>query len=170
MLLKKVMISQNRNRMNTKLFFISVLFVVLGFTSCDNTRVYESWKDMPSLMWHKDSAHVVAFNIEDSTSFYNMNVGIRNTNSYPYRNLWLMVDISGPECFCYQDTVRIDLADNSGRWLGERSASFYSYVVPLYKKLLFSNAGEYVLSIKQGMRKDELEGVVSLGLRVETVE
>ena len=155
---------------NIIIYAVVIVSVFLGLTSCDNSRVYESWKDMPTLVWHKDSAYITVFNIEDTTSLYNMNVGVRNNNLYPYRNMWLMINIAGPEAFSYQDTVRIDMADNTGRWYGERSASLYTYVAPLYKGISLPKSGEYTFSIKHGMRKEKLGGVASLGFRVEYSE
>ena len=154
------------------IFFACAIFIsmLLGMSACDNTRVYESWKDIELLGWHEDSLCVFPFSIEKTNLSYNINLGVRNTNIYPYQNMWLILDISGPENFNYQDTVKVNLADNTGKWYGKRSASFYSYVLPLYGGLNFSKSGDYTISVKHGMRTEELPGVVSLGFRVETVK
>ena len=159
-------------RRNRKIFFASTILILmlLVISACDNNRVYESWNDIELVGWHEDSICDFSFNLEDISLPYNMNLGVRNTNTYPYQNLWLILNISGPENFNYQDTVKVNLADNSGKWYGKRSASFYSYILPLYRGLSFSKGGDYTVSIKHGMRKEELPGVVSLGFRVESVE
>jgi len=159
-----------RNRRNIFVYVTLVLSVLLMF-ACDRTRVYEEWHDMKDMVWIEDSTYSFTFEVEDTLSLYNLNFGIRNTNFYPYQNIWLLTSIDGEQNgFSYQDTIQLVLANKSGKWFGKRSASIYTYVTPLYRQLPISKGGEYTFSIKHGMRKDSLNGVSSIGFRIETNE
>ena len=150
---------------------LALILLIFGLSSCDSNRVYEEWQDMEGNAWESDSACLFTFEIEDSLALYNLNVGIRNTNLYPYQNIWLLASVEGGAgYFSYQDTIQLVLANTNGEWFGKRSASLYTYVTPLYRQLSFYSAGKYTFTLKHGMRKDTLKGVSSIGLRVETTK
>ncbi len=157
-------------RKNIVLFPFFFLFLYL-FTSCDKSRVYEEWHDVKGNLWNKDSSACFSFDIEDSLATYNINFGLRHTNLYPYENIWLLTNLETEDSsISYSDTIQLVLANKEGVWYGERSARIYTYVVPLYRGIRFPLPGKYSFRIKHGMREDELLGVTSVGLRVETVE
>lgn len=151
---------------NTSLFGVLLLLLLLT-AACDSTRVYEEWEDIKGEMWALDSVYHFSFALEDTTMLYNLDLGIRNTNRYPYQNLWLLTSIHGPENFSYQDTILFALANKSGEWYGRKSAHLYTYVARLYRDLRFYTPGDYTFSVRHGMRKQELIGVSNVGLRLE---
>ncbi|MDA3853539.1 MAG: gliding motility lipoprotein GldH [Bacteroidales bacterium] len=160
----------NKRIRNILVYLTFTPFVFLMF-ACDNSRVYEEWQDMEDNVWNEDSTCAFTFDIEDSLVMYNLNFGIRHTNLYPYQNIWLITTVNGGKNdFSYQDTIQLVLASKSGEWFGDRSASLYTYVTPLYRKLPFYSAGKYTFAIKHGMRKENLNGVSSIGFRIETTE
>jgi len=148
---------------------VLLLFVFL-ITACDDKRVYEEWLDVPSMQWSADSTQHFVFSIEDTTSLYNMNFGVRHMNTYPYQNLWLIAHFTGPDDFNYQDTIQLVLANKTGSWYGKRSAGLYTYVAPVYRHLPFLKAGEYRFELTHGMREEELAGLAAIGFRVEKAD
>ena len=153
--------------------FVTITFALSVFLmfACDSNRVYEEWKDMKGNEWSEDSTCSFTFEIKDSLALYNLNFGIRNTNLYPYQNIWLLASVEGGRNdFSYQDTIQLVLANKNGEWFGDRSASLYTYVTPLYGHLPFYSTGEYTFTIKHGMRREVLKGVSSIGFRIETTE
>lgn len=136
-------------------------------SSCDQTRLFEEWKELDGVEWDVDSTLSFTFDVEDTISVCNLLLGVRNTNMYPYRNIWLMTSVHGPNNILFRDTVQLALASNSGEWYGKRSASLYSYMVPLYSQLRFFSTGEYTVELQHGMRKDPLNGISSIGFRIE---
>lgn len=160
------MIKKKRNSAVYTTFVIALFFMF----SCDSSRVYEDWQDMKDNVWHEDSTYSFTFEIDDSLTMYNLNFGIRNTNLYPFQNLWLLTVVEGGDGFSYQDTIQLTLANKSGEWYGNRSASIYTYVAPLYRRLRFYTTGEYTFSLQHGMREEALKGVSSIGFRIETTQ
>lgn len=150
-------------------FLKACLYAILLFVfcSCDQTRVFEEWKELDGVAWSVDSTLTYTFDVEDTTSVCHLLLGVRNTNTYPYRNIWLMAEIQGPNNIMFRDTVQLHLANNIGEWYGKRSASIYTYMMPLYSQLRFFNQGEYTVQLQHGMRADPLVGISSVGFRVE---
>jgi gliding motility-associated lipoprotein GldH len=149
---------------------LSLLLGIITSVGCDTSRVYEEWKDMENGYWAEDSTYSFSFDIEDSTSVYNIVFGVRNSNLYPYQNLWVLTSVEGPNNLSLQDTVQFTLAKNDGEWYGKSSARLYTFTTPLYSNIRFINNGNYEITLKHGMRKEELKGINNLGLRVEKAE
>lgn len=146
-----------------------VVFAILLFTivSCDSTRVYEEWVDFDNMQWSIDSTVSIDMELTDSLAAYDLVLGVRNTNLYPYENLWLMVSLDGPDSISFQDTLQLQLAKVDGQWLGKRSASLYTTKISLYQDVRFYKAGSYTFSMKHGMREASLDGIASVGFRIE---
>ena len=148
------------------LLFVALLFTIV---SCDSARTYEKWVDFDEMQWSADS--IVTFDMElgDSLAEYDLVFGVRNTNLYPYQNLWLMMSLDGPDSISFQDTIQLQLAKIDGEWLGTRGAHLYTTMLPLYRDVKFYKPGSYALSIMHGMRTEtgNLDGIASIGFRIE---
>jgi gliding motility-associated lipoprotein GldH len=146
-------------------FVLAVLFV-----ACDDSRVYEKYNDFGKQGWLVTDTVGFNFQVNDTTSTYNLYCNVRNSVSYPYSRLF----------FNYY------LQDNTGRILEKRLqqtflfdqqtgkpegksglGDIYDQRVPLKTKYKFSRAGKYRVWFEQYMRKDTLEGILAVGLRVE---
>jgi gliding motility-associated lipoprotein GldH len=62
--------------------------------------------------------------------------------------------------------IQIELADQTGRWLGEGMSNLITYEKPLViqQKLPI---GTYTWSLSQNMRDESLQGVSDIGIKVE---
>lgn len=160
-----------KKNIKNNLIAVALMLVLVSLFACDRTRVYEEWQDMKHNQWHADSVCTFTFEVQDSLLLYDLNFGIRHTNLYPYQNIWLIIDVEGGKNeFVYQDTIQMVLANKNGKWFGKRSASIYTYASSLYRQLPFYSAGGYTFRIQHGMRKETLNGVSSIGFRIETSE
>ena len=152
--------------------WVLITFVTFLLTSqsCDPARVYEEWNDFDTMVWHQDSLCQFCFEIADTSHSYDLRLGIRNNNRYPFQNLWIISAIQGPDSLFFQDTIPFMLANKSGQWIGERSASVYTYMAPMYSSLRFYVPGKYTISLSHGMNEEALKGMISVGVRVEKDE
>ena len=80
--------------------------------------VYDNYKSIPN-SWHKDS--IVSFKVTppDSTNAYNLFVNLRNTTTYKYNNLFLIVEMVFPHGKTIKDTLEYKMAEPNGKLLGE---------------------------------------------------
>ncbi|WP_027138168.1 gliding motility lipoprotein GldH [Gaetbulibacter saemankumensis] len=150
-----------------------VLVLSLVFVACDSKQVYDVYKSVPNT-WHKDS--IINFNITppDSIKPYNLFVNLRNTNAYKYSNLFLIVEMSFPHGKTITDTLEYRMADPSGKLLGTGLSDVKENKLWYKENVVFSEAGDYQVSIQQAMRENgkvhgvvELEGVTDVGFRIE---
>ncbi len=146
--------------------------------SCDSNRVFDTYKSVPN-KWHKDS--IISFNITppDSTKNYNLFVNLRNTNSYKYNNLFLIVEMVYPHGKIIKDTLEYRMADPTGALLGKgltdvkENKLWYKGSDPTFS---FTETGEYIVNIQHAMREHgkvhgvvELEGITDIGFRIENI-
>lgn len=146
-------------------FIISILFVL---TSCDRKRVYESYRRLDDKGWNKDSLVVFRAQLTDTIKNHNLYVNIRNKGTYPYSNLWLFLTIQSPDGTSKTDTVEFTLAEPSGKWKGSGIGGLHDNQIPYKSSVYFPHRGEYVFSLKQGMRDNVLPGIRDIGVRIET--
>ena len=98
-------------------FQLLALFAIL-FQSCDPGRVYEKNIRIPDGIWSEDNIIQFEVPVEDTLSFHNLYVNVRNTSLYPTSNLYLFIKTTAPSGHAVIDTFEVILADSRGKWLG----------------------------------------------------
>lgn len=146
---------------------ISLLFILIVFASCDSSRVYDSYKPITNEHWQIDSIKNFEFYLEDSLAIYNMYINIRNTGKYEFSNLIVFVETDLPGKMQLRDTVNCILANEKGEWLGSGFGSIWSSKIPYKLKFRFPRKGDYTVQIQHGMRKEQLQGISDIGVRIE---
>jgi len=145
-------------------FSIFILSCLILF-ACVNKNAHIDFRSFKNAEWNKDSICQFEVNISDTINPYQIFIETRNDNSYPYRNIWLFVDIKTPLENIRKDTIGFDLADDFGKWLGQ-GFSIYELEVPYEKSFIFRQQGNYVFSIRHGMRDDVLKGINEVGIKL----
>ncbi len=133
--------------------------------ACDQP-LFERYQVIEDGMWQKDTAYYFTFDIKDTSIAYDLTLEIRNNNLYPYQNLWLLGETILPDSTVRRDTAEYRLADDFGKWEG-KGISIFQLSVELQKRFFFPQAGQYTVSIRQGMRQDALPGIQGIGLQVK---
>ena len=122
--------------------------------------------------WATSDRAVMEFEVSDTVSQHNFYLNVRNTEAYPYRNLYVFVKTEFPNGKSSRDTVGVILADASGRWLGSgngylSSSQHLSNTIMYQYNKRFPLKGSYKVEIEQAMRVDTLEGIRNVGLKIE---
>lgn len=150
--------------------FVLALTASLLFTGCDSRRVYEQNYDQSSAQWLVGDSIRFSFSIPDTSGRYNIICNLRNTNAYPYSRIFIQ--------YALTDSLRQSAERQmiSGYLFDPRTGKpegrsgigdIFSHRFALLKAYHFHVAGSYELAITQMMRTDTLQGIVSVGLRVE---
>src|SRR5690554_1446451 len=101
--------------MKTPIFrLITIIFTVMALWACDAKRVFDQYKEIPETSWHKDSVTVFNIPVDDTISYHNLLVQIRNETNYRFSNLWLFIEIVQPDGITLTDTFEVVLADPAG--------------------------------------------------------
>ena len=110
------------------------------------------------------------FKVEDAAA-KNVILKFRSDLEYPYQNIYItyfLMDAQGNELD--SKLVNIPLFDEiSGKPLGEGN-SVYQYAQEILSGYKFPGSGKYSIKLAQYMRSETLNGVYSVGIRVENGE
>lgn len=144
--------------------------LILGFiTSCNFDSIYEKSQDIPKEEWNKNQAIKFEVPITDTINGYRILVNVRNSNEYPYSNLFLFVTTFSPQGKSVKDTLEMTLADDKGKWLGTGFGGIWSTKAALRNNMAirFPASGTYKVEVVQAMRDDVLAGIKDIGIKVE---
>jgi gliding motility-associated lipoprotein GldH len=134
--------------------------------SCGNDTVYNKFQPVRDKVWDKQSEYYFKFEIKDLSIPYNILLQIRNNDMYGYQNLWLLCKQLQPDGALVKDTIECMLADDFGKWNGNGITLFQSRLT-LHDHYIFPDTGQYTISIRHGMRDDNLKGIEDIGLFIE---
>lgn len=138
---------------------------ILILSSCEKMAVYDQYQSIDNTTWGKDKEYYFTFEIEDISVPYDLLLEVRNNNLYPYQNLWLFCCEELPIGPMRSDTIECMLADDFGKWYGHGISLFQSSF-PIREAYHFPFKGQYTFSFRQGMRRDNLEGIQEIGFKV----
>ena len=142
---------------------ILLLLSSLLVAACTHRTVWSEFRPTDEDGWDKDSVLVYTFPIADTLADYDILLHIRHTGQYPYQNMWLFLNDD-------RDTVEFYLADDHGRWLGNRGNGHISMPVLLEHRIRFPQTGPHTISLRHGMRQEKLKGVTAVGVEVRKSE
>ena len=150
-------------------FWFFLVILILTLSSCFETPFYSDSSVVDKSGWHSSDTLVYNFNIQDSSARFNTQIDLSHTVSYPYSNLYLFIDIKFPNEKHRVDTIECVLADKRGKWYGKGLGDMVNHRIDYLDKIAFPLNGEYEVQITHGMRRDPLEEITDLGLRLEIV-
>jgi gliding motility-associated lipoprotein GldH len=153
-------------------FSIFYLLFTIGYlcTACTTPAVFEEIVTLKDDQWMKNSAVNITLPVTDSLGTYAIIFDLRNNNDYPFRNIYLFVDVVSPTGVSVRDTVEYELSDLRGNWLGKRGSYWIDHRLFYRPTVMFTSTGNYEFSIRHGMRADTLPGIGAVGLRLESVD
>ena len=151
-----------------RLFAVLILCTAfVAFSSCRKGVVYSEFIAIPSGEWHEDALPEFVFNIEDKEAAYDLLLYVRHTERYPYQNMWLFVRGNSQQ---YNDTIEFYLADDRGRWLGDKHHGFIEMPVLLEQNYHFPDTGRFCFTVQHGMRDSLLRGVTDVGMEIVKIK
>ncbi len=161
--------------MKAKSFFLSISLLI-ALSSCDSKAVFDEYKSVTTA-WNKEDVVSFKINAPDSINTYDLYVNIRNTNTYKYNNLYLIVELNFPHGKTLKDTLEYRMTEKNGEWLGTGLASVKENKLWYKKGVVFNEDGIYNISIQHAMRENgevngivNLEGITDVGFRIEKTE
>ena len=168
------MIEFKKTYRNSVFLFISMVFVIFNSCGLPENTISEEFQTMEKGIWGWKDTKSFHFDIEDTSHYYNIYCGLRLNGTYNYSNIWLIYELSETK----QDSnntitlksqkkqFQIELADQTGRWLGKGMSNLISYKQLLLNKIKLKK-GHYTFKLSQNMREDLLSGVSDVGIKVE---
>lgn len=142
---------------NKKHLSIWGLLSILLTLACQDNTSYHSYQSINSMGWYRNDTLI--FSLDSAITHdkaYELQLGIRHKDSYPYRDLWLTVN---------QDTVHFYLADSIGHWLG----SGIGELRQLTNLIPFKPKQDTIKEIRivHIMQDNPLTGIQNLGISIQ---
>ena len=157
-----------RKRTSSYLLFLLISGLLICCGRSKNI-VFIDTEVIPDETWSLKQAPRFEVRINDTVSFNNITFSVRTGSSYPFRNLWLFVTTMAPNGISLTDTLEYKLADEKGNWYGKGFGEIHELDLPYRQNVFFPLKGTYIISIRHGMRAENLKGVYDIGLRVEKI-
>lgn len=168
------------------------IFLLGGLAACHTDTVYHVYRPVSENGWSKQDT--LTYTLPDSLKdgCYQLEVNIRHTEAYPYRDIWLelaferrkpqqtspaqsepedSLDNSEPDIpidsmIQIRDTLHFYLADKQGRWLkGGTIGSQYQFSAPTRHFCLNDKDGK-TFRIIHIMKDNPLHGIHDIGIRL----
>jgi gliding motility-associated lipoprotein GldH len=154
----------------SKYSFLSLISLLLLAVACSKDVIYTDSVAIPSEVWSLDNIPEFKAEIADTASICNVYFTVRTGTSYPFRNIWLFVNTVSPSGKSITDTLQYMLADEKGKWYGKGFGDIHELDLPFRTGVFFREKGTYTFTIRHGMRKENLNGVYDLGLRISKIK
>ena len=143
------------------------LFLAVYFFSCTTVDLYEKNVTIPGFKWKSSFQPEFDFEIKDSTSRYQPYFVLRHNEKYNYTNIWVNFYFKLPgDTALQKKPIEFLLATNDKGWLASGMDDIYEHRLPI-DSTIYLRPGHYHFKIKQIMREDPLENVLSVGIRLE---
>ena len=136
--------------------------MLLLVSACGQKVIFDEKVTIDATGWDMDAPALFKVTQNDTSQILDIGMTFLHSKDYAYSNLWLFIEVNGPEGLVQKDTLELFLAHVDGNWLGKKKSdaiqvsAMYQYGVKL------SHPGEYVFKIKQGMRPNPLQGINEL--------
>lgn len=123
--------------------------------------------------YDKPIRFIVSLEEMDKNQYLDFFLLLRNNDSYPFENLFLIANFKDPKTVFYRDTLEYLMADKVGRSLGSGFGSNKKSKLVLKEKYPIPSKGPFEVEIRHAMRNiDEetplsnLPGIISLELQI----
>lgn len=152
--------------------FLIVACAAVSVVACSGNTVIDEQSDIKEGLWHLDSLVAFQFDIEDTTTTYQVQYNVRYAVDYPYYNLFLKyyLEDSTGETIASELQELILFDKKTGEPLGDGLGDLFDRGVPVFEDQKFPYAGNYQFKVKQFMRMEHLPGILSFGLKVQKPE
>lgn len=148
-----------RNQLKTS----AVITLSLIAYSCTTNTVFHKYHPIDEKGWSDNDT--VYFQLPDSmaTGKYKTEIGIRHTNLYPYKDIWLSIKSDNRD---KTDTIHIYLVNDRGNWNGNGSTGgYYQYSVPI-TELNDHLSSDSIIKVYHIMKDNPLSGITDVGLKI----
>ena len=156
-----------------RLNIVILLMCSALLASCNSDAVFSSNTSFSDGWALQDSVKVDLPEM-DSLSAYNLFINVRNSNDYPFNNLFLIVSMEYPQGKTETDTLEYRMANADGTWMGTGIGSVKENKLWYKENVRFFEEGNYVIKIGHAVRNNgevegvsQLEGIADVGYSIE---
>jgi gliding motility-associated lipoprotein GldH len=161
---------KSNNNRRPALYLLPAMACLCAAIACTTPAAFEEIVTLEDDQWGAGRAVHITLPVTDSLGAYAIVFYLRNNNDYPFRNIYLLVDVWSPTGVSMRDTLEYELVDTHGNWLGKRGSYWIDHRLLYRPSVMFTSTGNYAFRIRHGMRANPLPGVGAVGLRLESAD
>lgn len=150
-----------------------LLIAIMVLSSCNTNVVSSEYKSLNGAVWNRDELLQFSFSEMDTVQKHHIFINVRNDDSFPYSNLFLITSLTTPKGEVMQDTLEYQMALPDGTWLGKGNGSIKENKLWYKENIVFPSSGVYNLEVSHAMRKNGnvsgiigLEGITDIGVEI----
>ncbi len=138
--------------------------------SCDRNTLFSDNYRIDDRQWSMYDPARYTCTIGDTVSTFNIDLSVRTSTDYPYRNMYLFIVTTFPSGTIVTDTLQAMITDERGKWLGRGAGDLRELTIPYKTNVFFPEEGEYHFSVIHGMRDTLLKGVYDMAMTISLKE
>lgn len=135
-------------------------------SACESKVAYDRYDDVSVAGWNKTDS--LRFDIPpvDTTGTYSMEGGLRINGAFPFMSITLIVNTTIPNRHIARtDTVTCQTISKNGKPIG-KGVNFFQTRFPITNMQLTKGDSLHI-TVRHGMRREELPGVINVGVKLE---
>lgn len=146
-----------------------ILFMMASIAfSCQNDTLVDQTVSLSEHGWLQKDKITIDFQVSDTSKSYDVRVAFRQSNDYPYYNMYFVPKVINPEGKvikrAFAEAFLYDA--KTGKPKGSGLGDMYSHQYTIFRGLRFTRLGKHQVSLEQYMRTDTLKGVISAGASI----
>ena len=152
-----------------KLFIHTIIFVL--FAGCLTQPQSSAEFAIPQHNW--SSQNPLSINLQfnqDSSAPYQLYLTLKHNEEYHFKNIWLKLYCENLALKTQDSSIfELPLAIDQQGWLGTEYNQIIMHKILLNIKPYYFKKGHYKFTIKQMMREDPLQNMMSIGLILKKI-
>ncbi len=149
---------------------LSICLILTLLTGCGKSYFFSEVTEIPAQTWTYANILEFEVNVEDVMAKYNLLLDITHAANFPYQNIYIKFHAIDPKGYETITQVPVEFANKGGVWFGDCDDEWCHLEGFLQKNLEFSEMGKYIFKLEQYMRIEALEGIQSVGLKIEKIK
>lgn len=147
-----------------------LLLCAIFFLSCQQETAYFSFQSVPPTGWTKKDTLVFALPSTLNPGQYHMDLGVRHTSQYAYRDLWIYIQLNSADSISpiKAERAQLILAQKDGKWNGTGISGKYQCLIA-YPTPIDISPNDSVKEIKiiHAMLDNPLYEIKDIGIRLK---
>lgn len=150
-----------------KSFLVFLFLGAILFFGCGKNYLFDKTYEIQNGAWTYQDTLNFSFEIQDTSKIYNLFLNFDHSTDYGFQNLYINIYTLFPTGEQIKEMVSFEIANKGGVWFGDCDSEECHLEVPIQENAFFDIPGKYEITVEQNMRKNPLEGIRKIALKIE---
>lgn len=149
--------------MRKTIIFTLLIISTTILMACSSQKVYDTFLHVDDKGWEKNEELMFSIPRMTESDDYNLELGLRLNNFYPFRNLQLaVIQTVYPSLETHTDMLTLEIADSQGKMKGS-GVSLYQFS-KIFRKYRLQENDSISVRVRHDMKREILPGVMDVGI------